>query len=100
MTEERKEKQYLHTLLKKVDTRLYEIREAIQLKSNEVASMNKHLQEHKTDMDHLEKNNMREAIFNYSLQGEHCVKNSKRLHRLKDTAYFGRIDFKDQGKRM
>lgn len=96
MTEERKEKQYLHTLLKKVDTRLYEICEAIQLKSNEVASMNKHLQEHKTDMDHLEKNNMREAIFNYSLQGEHSVENSKRLHRLKDTAYFGRIDFKDK----
>lgn len=96
MTEEKKEKQYLHTLLKKVDTRLYEIREAIQLKSNEVASMNKHMQEHKTDMDHLEKNNMREAIFNYSLQGEHSVENSKRLHRLKDTAYFGRIDFKDK----
>ena len=73
MTEERKENQYLHTLLKKVDARIYEICEAIQLKSNEVASMNKHLQEHKTDMDHLEKNNMREAIFNYSLQGEHSV---------------------------
>lgn len=96
MSEEKKEKQYLHTLLKKVDTRLYEIREAIQLKSNEVASMNKHMQEHKTDMDHLEKNNLREAIFNYSLQGEHSVENSKRLHRLKDTAYFGRIDFKDK----
>lgn len=96
MTEEIKEKQYLDTLLRKVDTRLYEIREAIQLKSNEVASMNKHMQEHKTDMDHLEKNNMREAIFNYSLQGEHSVENSKRLHRLKDTAYFGRIDFKDK----
>ena len=96
MTEEVKEKEYLDTLLKKVDTRLYEIREAIQLKSNEVASMNKHMQEHKTDMDHLEKNSIREAIFNYSLQGEHSVENSKRLHRLKDTAYFGRIDFKNK----
>lgn len=95
MTEEKKEKEYLSNLLKKVEVRISEINEAIQMKSNEVASMNKHMQDHKTDMDHLEKNNMREAIFNFSLQGEHSVENRKRLHRLKDTAYFGRIDFVD-----
>lgn len=95
MTEEKKEKEYLSNLLKKVEVRISEINEAIQMKSNEVASMNKHMQEHKTDMDHLEKNNMREAIFNFSLQGEHSVENRKRLYRLTDTAYFGRIDFID-----
>lgn len=95
MTEEKKEKDYLFRLLRKVDLKLSEINKAIQQKSNEVASMNKHMQDHKTDMDHLEKNNMREAIFNYSLQGEHSVENRKRLIRLKDTAYFGRIDFKE-----
>lgn len=95
MTEEKKEKEYLFNLLKKIDLKLSEINKAIQQKSNEIASMNKHLQEHKTDMDHLEKNNMREAIFNYSLQGEHSVENRKRLLRLKDTAYFGRIDFEE-----
>jgi DNA helicase II / ATP-dependent DNA helicase PcrA len=95
MTEEKKEKEYLFTLLKKVDLKLSEINETIRLKSDEVASMNKHMQEHKTDMDHLEKNNMREAVFNFSLQGEHSVENRKRLIRLKDTAYFGRIDFKE-----
>lgn len=96
MTEERKEQHYLSKLLKKIDTKLFEINQAIQLKSNEVSSMNRHMQEHKADMDHLEKNNMREAIFNFSLQGEHSVENKKRLHRLKDTAYFGRIDFVDE----
>lgn len=93
MTEEKKEKESLSKLLKKVDVRLSEINAAIQLKSDEVAGMNKHMQDHKTDMDHLEKNNMREAIFNFSLQGEHSVENRKRLRRLKDTAYFGRVDF-------
>lgn len=93
MTEEKREKEYLKNLLKKVDQKLLEINEAIKLKSDEVYSMNKHMQEHKTDMDHLEKNNMREAILNFSLQGEHSVENRKRLHRLKETAYFGRIDF-------
>lgn len=95
MTEEKKEKEYLFKLNKKLDQKLFEINRAIQLKSDEVASMNKHMQEHKTDMDHLEKNNMREAIFNFSLQGEHSVENRKRVLRLKDTAYFGRIDFTD-----
>ena len=95
MTQEIKEKEYLVQLLKKIDVKLYEIDQAIRLKSDEVYSMNKHMQEHKTDMDHLEKNNMREAIFNYSLQGEHSVQNKVRLQRLKDTAYFGRIDFAD-----
>lgn len=55
--------------------------------------MKNHIQEHKTNMDHLEKNNTREAIYNFSLQGEHSAENRKRLHRLKDTAYFGRVDF-------
>src|SRR3546814_923694 len=57
--------------------------------------MNKHMEEYKRDMDHLEKNAMRETIYNYTLQGEHTFENKKRLIRLKDTAYFGRIDFQE-----
>ncbi|MFN6946594.1 MAG: HelD family protein [Cytophagaceae bacterium] len=93
MSEENNEKEYLSKLLKKIDAKLFEIDEAIQLKSDEIAYMNKHMEDHKRDMDHLEKNAMRETIFNYTLQGEHTVENKKRLLRLKDTAYFGRIDF-------
>ena len=93
MTEEQKEQKYLSQLLKKIDRRLTEINKAIQGKSNEIAEIHKHMQEHKRDMDFLEKNAMREVIHNYSLQGEHSVANRKRLFRLKDTAFFGRIDF-------
>lgn len=95
---ERKEKQYLSEVLKKVDLKLTEINEAIQLKSDEIAYMNNHMEDHKRDMDNLEKNAMRETIFNYTLQGEHTVENKKRLQRLKDTAYFGRIDFLENSK--
>lgn len=99
MTEnEKQEKQYLSGLLKKIDKKLFEINQAMQLKSDEIAYMNKHMEEHKRDMDHLEKNAMRETIFNYTLQGEHSVENKKRLLRLKDTAYFGRIDFQESNK--
>jgi DNA helicase-2/ATP-dependent DNA helicase PcrA len=98
MTEEIKEKRYLSDLLKKVDLKLREISEAILRKSNEIADMHKHMQDHKRDMDGLEKNAMREVIRNYSLQGDHSVENRKRLVRLKDTAFFGRIDFLENNK--
>lgn len=93
MNEEQKEKKYLKDLLQKVDQRLIDIDDAIDLKKEEIDYMNNHMQEHKRDMDHLEKNAMRETIYNYTLQGEHSVDTKKRLFRLKDTAYFGRIDF-------
>lgn len=70
-------------LLKKIDIKLVEINNSIMLKSNEVAEMNKHMEDHKRDMDHLEKNNMREAIFNFSLQGEHGVENLKKTSSFK-----------------
>ncbi len=87
------EQNYLSDLLKKVDRKILEINAAIQGKSDEIAEMYKHMQDHKRDMDNLEKNAMREVIRNYTLQGDHSVENRKRLIRLKDTAFFGRIDF-------
>lgn len=93
--EEQHEKKYLATVLSKVDEALTDINGAIQLKKEEIDYMNNHMQEHKRDMDHLEKNAMRETIFNYTLQGDHAVDKKKRLFRLKDIPYFGRIDFKE-----
>ena len=90
---EKKERNHLSAFLNKVDLKLSEINKAIKLKSDEITYMNKHMQDHKRDMDHLEKNAMRETIYNYTLQGDHTVENKKRLHKLRDTAYFGRIDF-------
>ncbi|MEX0988610.1 MAG: UvrD-helicase domain-containing protein [Bacteroidales bacterium] len=93
---EKKERQYLAEVLKKVEVKIAEIDEAIQLKIDEIDYMKKHMEDHKRDMDHLEKNALRESIFNYTLQGEHTVENKVRLLRLKDTAYFGRIDFQEK----
>ena len=93
MIEEKKEQNYLSDLLTKVDRKLAEIDKAIRGKSDEIAEMYKHMQDHKRDMDNLEKNAMREVIRNYTLQGDHSVANRKRLVKLKDTAFFGRIDF-------
>ncbi|HHN48889.1 MAG TPA: helicase [Bacteroidales bacterium] len=97
--DEKVEKAYLSGLLKKIDLRISEINDAMQLKGDEIAYMNQHMEEHKRDMDHLEKNAMRETIFNYTLQGAHTHENKKRLLRLKDIAYFGRIDFHENHHR-
>ena len=97
MSEEEKERKYLSDLLQKLDVRIKEINELIQVKSDEIADMNHHMQEHKRDMDHVEKAALRESIRNYSLIGDHTVKNRKRMYRLKDTAFFGRIDFRENG---
>jgi len=98
MSTKEKEEKYLSELLEKVDLRLVEINEAIQGKSDDIADMHKHMQDHKRDMDNLEKNAMREVIRNYSLQGNHSLENRKRLIRLKDTAFFGRIDFSEHSQ--
>ena len=93
MTEEQKEKQYLTRLHQSIDQALLAIDKSIGLKKEEIDYMHDHMQEHKRDMDHLEKNALRETIHYYTLQGEHSIEKKKRLQRLKDTAYFGRIDF-------
>lgn len=98
MSIENKEEQYLADLLEKIDLRLEEINKSVQGKSDEIDEMYKHMQDHKRDMDFLEKNAMREVIQNYSLQGQHGLENRKRLIRLKDTAYFGRIDFVEKNQ--
>lgn len=99
MTEEQREKIYLKELLANVQVAITQINEAIKLKKEEIDYMNNHMQEHKRDMDHLEKNAMRETIFNYTLQGEHSVDKKKRLFRLRDVPYFGRIDFRETNKK-
>ena len=95
---EKEEKAYLKNLLRLVDVAISFINERIQSQSDEVKYLNTHLQEYKTDMDHLEKNAMREAISNTGLLGEHSVDKKKRLLRLRNVPYFGRIDFKVKGE--
>lgn len=93
MTIEETEKKYLKNLIKKVNQSLLKVKESIQLKKDDIDYMNTHMQEHNRDMDHLEKNALRETILNYTLQGEHSVDKKKRLLRLREVPYFGRIDF-------
>lgn len=100
MTQEQLERNYLNDLLYKVEQSINAINSRIQKQSDEVRDLNVHMQEHKSDMDHLEKNAVREAISNVGLQGDHSVDKKKRLLRLKNVPYFGRIDFRENGTKQ
>ncbi|MDD2312226.1 MAG: AAA family ATPase [Petrimonas sp.] len=96
MSEEIKERQYLSSLLEKVRGSLQQINESILDKKRDIDEMHHHMEEYKRDMDHLEKNALRETIFNYSVIGDHHLDKRKRLIRLLDVPYFGRIDFREE----
>ncbi len=93
-----KEKEYLASVLKKIDLAIQSINERLQNQQKNIRDAQNHLQEHKRDMDHLEKNNVREAVDNMMLVGENQLEKRKRLHRLRNIPYFGRFDFKEENK--
>ena len=51
------------------------------------------MQEYKTEMDHLEKNAMCEAVSNTVMPGDDTITKKKQLFRLENIPCSGRIDF-------
>jgi len=94
MKAEREERDYLEAFFRKINIAIAEVTASVQKKKDEIDEMHKHMQEHKRDMDHLDKNALRETIRNYSSVGEHGQGTKKRLYKLKEIAYFGRMDFR------
>jgi|26BtaG_2_1085354.scaffolds.fasta_scaffold00008_68 DNA helicase-2/ATP-dependent DNA helicase PcrA len=93
------ERQYLKEVLKKLDTAVIQIDKMVKFQGRQIQEATTHLQEHKRDMDHLEKNVLRESISNMSLQGSAALSRKKSLLRLKQIPYFGRIDFTENKKK-
>lgn len=97
MNEETKEKKKLYEIQKKIDGAIQAINERINDQLEDINEAKVHLQEHKRDMDHLEKNAVRESVSQIAMLGEVSVAKRKRLQRLKDIPYFGRLDFTEKG---
>ncbi|HSP11514.1 MAG TPA: hypothetical protein VLO29_03225 [Salegentibacter sp.] len=99
MDEEIKEKKVLKQVLSKVDKAIRKITKRIEVQGADIKEANDHMQEYKRDMDHLEKNAVREAVSNMAMVGRASLAQKKRLLRLKDITYFGRIDFTESGRK-
>jgi DNA helicase II / ATP-dependent DNA helicase PcrA len=88
------ERNHLRKVLIKIDRAIQAIDDRINNQLKDIQQAKNHLQDNKRDMDHLEKNAVREAVGQTAMLGEASVDKKKRLLRLRDIAYFGRFDFK------
>lgn len=96
---EQEEIDYLKQILTKIDASIHIINERVGTQVQDINAAKNHLQEHKRDMDHLEKNAIREAVGQIAMMGEAAVDKKHRLFRLRDIPYFGRIDFAKHGEK-
>lgn len=64
--------------------------------SKELKEQKEYLYENKTGMDHAEKVSVRQSIYQVALTGESAVAKKKRLRKLLQSPYFGRLDFTEQ----
>ena len=55
------------------------------------------IQEHARDLDHVDKANLRQAADMASRVGEHSIEQRRKLARLLESPYFGRIDVSGEG---
>ncbi len=97
-TSEQEEKKYLNQILIKINKSIAEIDDRVETQLRDINEAKAHLQEHKRDMDHLEKNAIRESVGQIAMMGDAAVSKKRRLHRLRDIPYFGRFDFLQKGR--
>lgn len=96
---DKEEREYLKNLLKQVEIAIHFSNERIKSQSDEVQYLNTHLQEYKTDMDHLEKNAMGETVANYDFEPGHAfyeTPDSKMKGAIGCIQYKGYVDFLNQ----
>lgn len=93
-TSEKEEKDYLEIVKAKLEKAILDIDHLVRKQAKDIKDLNEYLEEHQTGMDHIEKISVRESIAQTAMTGEHSVGIRKRLLKLQQIPYFGRIDFK------
>lgn len=87
------EKKYLEKIKNKLHQAIEATDEAVNKHAKKIQESKDYLWDNKTGMDHVEKVSVRESITQMALTGENAVEKKKRLAKLIDSPYFGRIDF-------
>ena len=93
---EKEERQYLATIIEKLDDAIDQVDENVSRYSRELQEHKNYLWENKTGMDAAEKGSMRESITSKAISGEAAVALKARLRKLMKSPYFGRIDFTEE----
>lgn len=79
-------------LTRKITTALDAVHDKVVSRHEEMMEIKQQIQEHARDLDHVDKANLRQAADMASRVGEHAIEQRRRLSRLLESPYFGRID--------
>jgi DNA helicase II / ATP-dependent DNA helicase PcrA len=96
---EKDERQYLESIKEKINQALTQIDESLQEQVKDLHASKEYLYENKDAMDRMEKEAVRYSITSSAIIGEASVEKRKRIEKLLDSPYFGRIDFSEDGKK-
>ncbi len=89
---EDQERAYHALLTRKIEIALKATHQNVLSRHGEMMEIKQQLQEHARDLDHVDKANLRQAADMASRVGEHAVERRRKLVRLLESPYFGRID--------
>jgi DNA helicase II / ATP-dependent DNA helicase PcrA len=96
---ETEEKKYLDEVKGKLSSTLDEIDKRVSGYAKDLQEQKIYLYENKADMDHVEKNAVRQSVASAALTGEAVLERKKRIQKLFQSPYFGRFDFSENGNK-
>jgi len=92
------ERAHLAHVRRRINAELNFLGETVKTQFTDTMTLKRHLQDNRADMDHIEKASLRQSIDHMSLIGDKKAAHVRRLARLHQVPYFGRIDFTDKGR--
>ncbi|WP_250549244.1 HelD family protein [Pseudonocardia sp. H11422] len=96
--DEEQERQYLAEAVHLLNTELERLTSSIDKSARTIEEQKEHMWTNRRDMDSAEKANLRAMVDMSIALGEHAAMTRKRIERLLDSPYFGRVDFHTRGE--
>jgi DNA helicase II / ATP-dependent DNA helicase PcrA len=91
------ERAWLASVIEKLEDAYQAVNENVTRTAKELQDQKNYLYENKTGMDAAEKASVKQTVNMQAISGEAAVAYKKRLLKLIETPYFGRIDFRETG---
>lgn len=91
------ERNYLNTVLEKLQKALDNIEQKITHYSEEITEAKRYMYENQAQFDRAEKASNRMVLYQNIAIGEKAILQREKLHKLMQSPYFGRIDFSSSG---
>lgn len=92
---EEQEKEYLQKIIHTIKNTIENADSSVKKQTETLKEQKDYIWQNRPEIDAQEVRSMRESILNTLATGEHIIAKRKRLGKLLDIPYFGRIDFKE-----